>query len=218
MHCSTRICIDICRLVKVLYPCDALHSIQLDEFLSLCISFSCTISFASFGYCLEVMALWLIFRVISSSGFIICPRMPGYLYACWFQHQTLPRYQDVLTVLIPYMLVARSYSQCLASSIRHAYYLRSKTHTPSCHLSRLAIRVVWNVACLPTINLLDVCICIYHSVHPWSQSHSLINIIPPYHTYCVYTVYYISRRGVGQAVFTSIWCLIIPSLSFWLHP
>ena len=146
-----------------------------------------TISFASFGYCLEVMALWLILRVISSSGFIICPRMPGYLYACWFQHQTLPRYQDVLTVLIPYMLVARSYSQCLASSIRHAYYLQSKTHTPSCHLSRLAIRVVWNVACLPTTNLLDVCICIYHSAHPWSQSHSLINIIPPYHTYCVNT-------------------------------
>ena len=117
-----------------------------------------------------------------------------------------------------HVLVARSYSQCLASSIRHAYYLQSKTHTPSCHLSRLAIRVVWNVACLPTINLLDVCICIYHSVHPWSQSHSLINIIPPYHTYCVNTVYYISRRGVGQTVFTSIWCLVISSLSFWLHP
>ena len=219
MHCSTRICIDICRLVKVLYPCDALHSIQLDEFLLLCISFSCTISFASFGYCLEVMALWLIF----TRNIII-----------WFHH--LSPYAGLLLRLLisasdntslsrctdstysVHVLVARSYSHSLASSIRHAYYLQSKTHTPSCHLSRLAIRVVWNVACLPTTNLLDVCICIYDSVHPWSQSHSLINIIPPYHTYCVYTVYYISRRGVGQAVFTSIWCLIIPSLSFWLHP
>ena len=38
----------------------------------------------------------------------------------------------------------------------------------------------------------------------------LVYSTPPYHTHCVYIVYYISRLGcahAGQAVFTSIWCL-----------
>ena len=41
-----------------------------------------------------------------------------------------------------------------------------------------------------------------------SRDH-LVYSTPPYHTHCVYIVYYISRLGcahTGQAVFTSNWC------------